>query len=249
MHLDVIDLRDFYASELGGVVVRRIGAGLARLHPAGGGGGCVLGFGFATPYLERYWATSERLLALMPAPQGVMDWPPTGRSATALTDEDALPLPDSCIDFVLLIHALEMSARPPAMMAELRRVLAPGGKLAIVVPNRQGAWARSDVSPFGHGRPFSRGQLRALLSQTGFVCEQFDTALYMPPSGRRAALRTSRFLEKCGRRSLPAFCGVTLALASKGAIEGAKVAVRPGFARVLVPGLRANPAQLTPPPG
>ena len=241
MHLDVIDLRDFYATELGGLVARQVGGALAHLVPPGGRG-CVVGIGFATPYLEPYRDGSERLLALMPAAQGVLDWPRQGRSATALVDEDALPLPDSCVDLAIVVHGLEMSARPPAMMTELRRVLAGGGHMALVVPNRQGPWARSDISPFGFGRPFSRGQLRALMAQTGFVAERFETALYMPPSSRRIALRSSGVLEKYGRRMWPAFGGVTLALASKGAIERAKAAVRPGLARALEPALRPRPA-------
>jgi SAM-dependent methyltransferase len=241
MYLDVIDLRDFYASELGGVVTRHIGASIARLQPASTGG-CVLGLGFVTPYLQTYRSDAERILAFMPAPQGVLDWPPEGKSATALVAEDALPLPDSCVDFALVVHALEMSAQPPALMAELRRVLTRSGRVAIVVPNRQGLWARSDVSPFGFGRPFSRGQLRALLAETGFICERFDTALYMPASGRRAMMGMSGLLEKTGRRVWPAFCGVTLVLASKGPIEGAKVSVRPRFVRVLQPALRPKPS-------
>ena len=51
--------------------------------------------------------------------QGVIDWPSDGLSVTALVDEDSLPLPDGSVDSVLLIHALEMSPRPQALLAYL----------------------------------------------------------------------------------------------------------------------------------
>ena len=68
----------------------------------------MLGFGFATPYLGDI-AKAERVLAFMPAGQGVIDWPTAHGSATALVAEDSLPLPDCVIDLVILVHALEMS--------------------------------------------------------------------------------------------------------------------------------------------
>ena len=41
-------------------------------------------------------------------------------------------------------------------------MLAPGGQVVFIVPNRSGLWARRDVTPFGFGRPYSFGQLEAL---------------------------------------------------------------------------------------
>jgi len=232
MYLDVIDLRDFYATLLGRTVLRLVDAAIGRLaEPAPKG--AVLGFGFATPYLPRLAGGAERVIGFMPAQQGVLDWPPEGRSATALVEEAALPLPDASMDFILVVHALEMSPKPHALTGELRRVLTAGGRLLIVVPNRQGLWARSDISPFGHGRPYSRGQLRALFAEAGFQGVAWDTALYMPPSGRRTIIRSSGMLERTGRRFWPAFCGVTLALAIKTTIEGVRVRVRPRLAPAL----------------
>jgi hypothetical protein len=49
-----------------------------------------------------------------------------------------------------------------ALLREVWRVLAPNGRLLAVVPNRRGLWARIDTTPFGHGRPFSRGQVTHL---------------------------------------------------------------------------------------
>ena len=150
----------------------------------------MLGFGFPTPYLGVI-ETAERVLAFMPAGQGVIDWPSgsASGSAAALVDEDSLPLPDSSIDLVILVHGLEMSDRPNALMAELRRVLASGGRLIVVVPNRQGPWASTDLSPFGFGRPYSRGQLRQLFAEVGFEAETWTTGLHMAPAAVAPAAR------------------------------------------------------------
>src|SRR5215204_4949 len=187
VHLDVVDLRDFYATLLGRIVNRHVGRAVSSLARSGPGE-CVLGLGFATPYLGHFRSEGGRTLAFMPAAQGVMDWPSEGLGAVALVEEEALPLPDSCVDLMLLVHALEMSSRPGRLMEEARRVLAPAGRLLVVAPNRQGLWARSDVSPFGFGRPYSRSQLRQLFADGGFEADAWASALHMPPLARRSIL-------------------------------------------------------------
>lgn len=90
-------------------------------------------------------------------------------SSTALIFDEELPLPDSSIDRVLMVHSLEFAESPRETLKELWRVLAPGGRLVIVVPNRRGVWARMEHTPFGSGRPYSRGQLTSLLRETNFT--------------------------------------------------------------------------------
>ena len=55
------------------------------------------------------------------------------------------------------------------------------GKLVIVTPNRRGLWARFEHTPFGTGRPFSRGQLTELLR-----LKQMETE-NLPPGAERSA--------------------------------------------------------------
>jgi SAM-dependent methyltransferase len=240
MYLDVVDLRDFYATLLGRVVRRAVGSALADLRRQSPGQR-ILGFGFATPYLDPGAGSAERILAFMPAGQGVIDWPQDRPSATALVDEDLLPLPDGSVDSVLMIHALEMSPRPHALMDEVRRVLSHGGILITAVPNRQSPWARSDLSPFGFGRPYSRRQLRDLLTGAGFEAEAWTTALHMPPTERQAILGAWGALDRLGRAVWPAFSGVMLVRAVKRTVQGTRVRVRPSFAHAFRPALRPSP--------
>ena len=143
MSLDAVDLRNFYRSPLGGVAARFVRSFL-RARWESCTGQSVLGVGHATPYLEDYPGEAVRVIAFMPAEQGVIHWPERGASATALVDVTMLPLPDSSIDRVLLVHALETCDQPYDLLNEIWRVLTPGGRMIAVVPNRAGMWARVD---------------------------------------------------------------------------------------------------------
>src|ERR1700749_2195973 len=135
--MDVVDLRNFYAQHLGVVARRFIGRGI-RARWRDTRAMRVLGVGYATPYLGLFREEAERCLALMPAPQGVVRWPSTRPALAALVEEDELPLTDSAVDRVLLVHALEMSPDPVELLRESWRVLAAGGRLMAVVPNPRG---------------------------------------------------------------------------------------------------------------
>ncbi len=214
MSLDVVDLRAFYASPLGEVARRLVGR-LIRQRFTSCFGHSVLGVGYATPYLDIFRTEAVRVLAFMPAEQGVVNWPGSGLSASALVDAVAMPLPNGCIDRVLLIHALEIADHPRELLAEIWRVLTPGGRVIIVAPSRAGLWARLDTTPFGHGQPFSRRQLRDLMRETLFSPTHWDEALYVPPFGRQMWLRSAPAFERLGARlSLPG-AGVLMVEATK----------------------------------
>ena len=144
MHLDAIDLKDFYASPLGAVVRRLLGARV-RARWSNLQGKSLFGLGFATPYLGAFRNDAGPIGALMPAELGVMSWPREGKGLSVLVDETELPLPDECADRILLVHMLEWSERTRALLRELWRVLAPNGRLLIIVPNRRGLWARVEL--------------------------------------------------------------------------------------------------------
>lgn len=214
MHPDVVDLREFYDRPLGRVARRLVGRAIRRLWPDVRGL-TVAGLGYATPYLAPLREEAARTLALMPAQQGVVHWPRTGPCLAGLVEETCLPLPDSCIDRLLLVHQLEAADQLQPALREAWRVLAPGGRLLIVVPNRRGMWARVETTPFGQGRPFSRGQLVALLRTAMFTPLEWTAALFMPPVGWRVLLRGAGAWERAGLRFWPRFAGVILVEATK----------------------------------
>ncbi|MEE8172402.1 MAG: hypothetical protein V3T62_05680, partial [Alphaproteobacteria bacterium] len=110
---------------------------------------------------------------------------------------------------------LELSEELHPMMAEIWRVLRPQGRLLAVVPNRRGLWARIERTPFGHGHPFTGGQLSRLLRDNGFVPLRQKMTLYVPPTRSRMVLRMSGLWQKLGQRFARPFGGVLLVEAEK----------------------------------
>src|SRR5260370_27730502 len=117
----------------------------------------------------------------MPAVKGVVKWPTDRPSLAALVDELELPLPDAAVDRVLLVHALEMAHDPGALLREVWRALAGGGRMLVVVPNRRGVWARLDTTPFGHRRPHSRSQIPQLPLAARFTSHPWRQRPHLPP--------------------------------------------------------------------
>ncbi len=214
MSLDVVDLRNFYAAPLGRIAHRFV-ARIVRDWWPNTTGMAVVGLGYAVPYLMPFRDQALRVLALMPAEQGVVHWPGLEVSSTALVEADALPLPDGCIDRLLVVHLLETAEHPRDVLAEVWRVLAPGGRMIAVAPNRRGWWARAETTPFGNGQPFSKSQLNALLRDTLFSPERFDEALYVPPFPRRFLWRLAPAFEAWGKQLALPGAGLHVVEASK----------------------------------
>ena len=235
---DVLDLASFYTERLGGVAQGLVGAKLAALWPRVTGDR-VLGLGYATPYLAPFVSQAERVLNFMPAAQGVMNWPEEGGNLAALVADDELPLTDSSIDRILVIHCLETASNARETLRELWRVLVPGGKMIVVVPNRRGIWARVERTPFGYGRPFSRGQLATLLRNTEFSETAWSGALFAPPFAGRALIHSGRGWERTGEMLWPGFAGVQIVEATKLVYQGLPVRSRrrrqPAFRPALAP--------------
>ncbi|MBM3533633.1 MAG: class I SAM-dependent methyltransferase [Alphaproteobacteria bacterium] len=222
MFTDIVDLRDFYASRRGQVARRLIRARIRRLWPDIRGLS-VLGLGFATPYLTLYREEAQRVVAAMPASQGVLPWPRPGPNLVTLAEEMELPFADLSFDRVLLVHALEGAEQLRPMLREVWRVLAGNGRLLVVAPNRRGVWARSDRTPFGHGQPYSLGQLFRLLRDTLFTPVQSASALFLPPQALVPLARWSRDIDEFGERWASTFAGVVMVEAAKQIYAGTAI--------------------------
>lgn len=220
MSIDITDLRSFYASPLGVVTRRYVGRAIDKFWgPLTGLR--VLGLGYAPPYLAGAKSECERAIAFMPASQGVVNWPRSGASASALVDPLMMPLPDTSIDRVLVVHALETVESPSELLHEIWRILTPGGRIIMVAPNRRGLWARMDTTPFGYGQPYSRSQLKSLMRQTWFSPEGWAETLYVPPLTSRLVLSTAAAWERLGS-------GFSLPFAGLHIVEATKQLYRPG---------------------
>ncbi len=210
---------DFYATARGAVAARLLRARLAGLWPDLHGQS-VLGLGYAPPYLRLWREQAARCIALTPAQMGAARWPAGVPGLSCTAEEDALPFPDLAFDRVLLVHGIEAAENARRLLREVWRVLKDDGRLLIVAPNRTGLWAYGESTPFGHGEPYSFGQIGRLLAGALFRVERRDAALYMPPTTRRIVLRAAPLLERAGRRIAPGVAGIIVAEAVKDVYAG-----------------------------
>lgn len=96
-------------------------------------------------------------------------------------DQERLPYRDGSFEGVLAKDVLEHLLRPWRMMAEIHRVLTPGGRLLINVPMPRSSVVWNDYT---HVRGFTRRALRQLCEDTGFTVLQISPMGGLPGFGR-----------------------------------------------------------------
>ncbi|HSV04358.1 MAG TPA: methyltransferase domain-containing protein [Phenylobacterium sp.] len=238
MRRDVLELRQFYASDLGRAARIMVGRKVVETWDDAHGLD-VLALGYATPFVSALRPAARRVIAAMPAQQGVEIWPADERNLAVLVDENQLPFPNALFDRILLAHAIEEAPDAVALLREVWRVLAPSGRVVVTVAARNGLWANAEKTPFGHGRPYTRGQLAELLREAELEPSGWTRALYVPPLSWTAGWAEG--FEQAGSRLWPGFAGLVLMEAVKQTF-----AVKPRGARVRV---RAAKPVLAPAPG
>ena len=101
--------------------------------------------------------------------------PASAKAQVVVGDALALPYPDGAFDCVIASEILEHIPDDDAAIAELVRVLKPGGSLAVTVPRwlpERICWLLSDeyhANEGGHVRIYRAAQLRAKLSDGGLT--------------------------------------------------------------------------------
>ena len=211
MRRDVLEFRRYYATPLGAAARQMIGR---KAQEAWGdvAGLDILGLGYVTPFLDGF-GRARRVVAAMPAAQGVEVWPADGRNRAALMDEASLAFPNAMFDRILVVHGLEESDDPLALLREVWRVLAPSGRVILAAASRLGLWSDAEQTPFGHGRPFTRGQLEQLVREAELEPIAWSRALYAPPLAWTAGWAEG--FEQVGARLWPQFSGMILLEAVK----------------------------------
>ncbi len=214
MPLTAQSLQAFYGSRLGQIAAGAVKPRLAAAWESVTGLD-VLGLGFPLPFLEPFAKQARRCVVVMPEDLGAIAWCTERGAATALSAQARLPLLDNVFDRVLVAHGLEECEVPQRFLREIWRVMAPEGRLIVLVPNRAGLWARSEAQPFGHGRPYSRGQLAELLRDAAFEPLASARALFALPWSWPPALAMAKTLEDLGASLALPLGGVLLMEAIK----------------------------------
>ncbi|AQS87199.1 SAM-dependent methyltransferase [Neoasaia chiangmaiensis NBRC 101099] len=220
------DAAGFYASRRGALTAMLLAERLRPLLPAPAGRR-ILGLGYAQPVMthwqelmEAQWAGTARLDTMLTRQ------PPVGDADSAtwirhdcLTGPDYLPFDDLALDVVLVVHGLEFAGRAP-FLRSIWKTLRDDGALILVTPNRTGLWAHDDSTPFGHGTPFSAGQLDRLLDRALFRTEKALPALTVPPGGLCLGRQTARLCDRIGQVLSRRLGGVHVVLARKNLYAG-----------------------------
>lgn len=118
-------------------------------------------------------------------------------------EADALPFEDGRFDLVLCVTAWEFMPQRERALAEMYRVVVPGGRLVIGVLNAKSAWGRHYIrqaqqqeTPFRYAHFFQAEEFVAALSTYGPV--RWNSAVFFGPDGR--GLRLAGLLEWLGQR-------------------------------------------------
>lgn len=224
MRPDIVNLRQFYSSPLGRKVKRRLRRVL-RDYWHVEKGVVTVGIGYASPLLPLPDArvdAAARILALMPVVQGAIYWPVDAENHSVLGDEMRPPFAPSSLHRVLMVHAFEHAAAPDELLRIWWHMLAPGGRLLLVVPNRSGLWARFGHTPFATGTPYTMASLRALLNAAGFTLRDVRAAFFAPPSSHPFWLRLFSAIEWLGAAFFPRVGGVLAIEAEKQIYAGVR---------------------------
>jgi SAM-dependent methyltransferase len=123
--------------------------------------------------------------------------PPGGVCASAM----ALPFADGALDAVSAFDVIEHFQAESGLLAELHRVVRPGGRLLLSVPAYRWAWSSHDVAA-GHHRRYTRRRLVAALTAAGFAPDRVTHAFASTfPFFAADALPTwvERMLLRCTR--------------------------------------------------
>jgi uncharacterized protein (DUF362 family)/SAM-dependent methyltransferase len=200
----------FYAKKGYGPLERfflaRRTAALARLARPGAR---VLDVGCGTGgFLDRARAKGFLVEGQEPSAAGLA----RSRDRGLTVHESLEPLPAGRFDAVTLWHVLEHARDPVALLAEARRVLAPGGVVLVAVPDAGSPEARLSGARFGlldvprHLFHFDRASLATALERAGLEPVAWDHASleYGPPISFQTALnfvtRTPMFLWRTAKR-------------------------------------------------
>lgn len=173
--MDISDLIRFYKTPLGKIVSEELST-FVKADNKINGHHLYVGFPFS------FIQTSPRLeIYLMDRNIGAIRYPSTKCNKVALTDLNTIPLPDESMQQITIVHCLEFAANPKKFMRELWRVLTPEGTLKVIVPNRRSIWSHLDISPFGHGNPYSMSQLSTLAKECQFDIILKQRGLFILP--------------------------------------------------------------------
>lgn len=135
------------------------------------------------------------------------------RLASAISDVRSIPFADGSFDAVYSMGTIEHFAETETAVGEIFRVLAPGGRAIVGVPNRHDPFLRPmlvavllrlGLYAYGFERSYSHRQLRSLLESCGLRVVAEDGLLFLPGWLRMLDLACHAWARPLCRLTAPA---------------------------------------------
>ncbi|HZJ25801.1 MAG TPA: class I SAM-dependent methyltransferase [Acidimicrobiia bacterium] len=128
-----------------------------------------------------------------------------GTTPLAVADAHALPLLDASVDLALAVTLLEFVADPKAVIAELARVVRPGGRIIIAALNTRSAWGLAHQREFA-APPWDAARFltRRRLLRLGIRYGRTRITGVLFASGKLPGLRWTGPVLECLGRAAPA---------------------------------------------
>ena len=110
-------------------------------------------------------------------------------SQLLVSDARSLPFHGGQFDLVYTMGTVEHFADTDSAIAEIHRVLKPGGRAVVGVPNKHDPFLRPllvhvmnlfHAYPYGYERSYTAAELRRLMTAAGFENVQLSGVLFMP---------------------------------------------------------------------
>ena len=139
-------------------------------------------------------------------------FPDAGLGAAA-ADVRKLPFRDASFDAIYSMGTIEHFRDPETALAEMFRVLRPGGRAVVGVPNRWDPFLRpllarvlqaAGLYGYGYERSFSRRALRRMLEAAGFEVVAETAILFVPGWLRMADLALHTYARPLARATAAA---------------------------------------------
>jgi SAM-dependent methyltransferase len=155
----------------------------------------ILDFGCGTGAFLEHLERFGTVRAVDADPSAVAFCHTRGRAEVQLVPPgDRLPFPDDSFDLVTTLDVIEHIDDDVGALAELRRVLRPGGRLLVAVPAFMFLWGKQDEVSH-HRRRYTARTLRRALADAGFEVDRtsyFNTVLFIPIAAVRLGRRLVR---------------------------------------------------------
>ncbi len=151
---------------------------LSLLNEFAPSSGQILDLGSGTGAVLADLQTNHRAIGMDFSPHALAFSQERGLKLLVGGDAESLPFAAETFDVVVTLDTLEHVRNDARAVAEIFRVLRPGGVLLMNVPAYRWLWGPHDVALMHHRR-YTRGQVIALLKSAGLLVEKASYSVFL----------------------------------------------------------------------